>query len=294
MKRLYILIVITVILTGNPRSSRSQDIEVGIMLGVTEYMGELTKKHITFSKSKVGFGFLGRYYFDPRFNLKANLFFGMIEGDDADFSDYISYEFGSDDYWNAHWRNKRNLSFKSNILDFSCQGEFNILPFISGQKKRNYTPYVVAGISIFHFNPKAEFEGTWYELKPLGTEGQNVNGGPKPYSLTQVSFPYGIGFKYSIRTMWVFGFEITQRITFTDYLDDVSGTYWDKYEIQAAADENGHIAASLSDRASENNRDPMTPGMNRGNPDKKDTYFWAGFTVSKTFSRRVFYKFNNR
>lgn len=273
------------IMLFNSKISNSQDKEIGLMVGVTEYLGELTKKHITYSHSKIGFGVLGRYYFNPRINLKGSLFFGMIEGDDLDWNNYEDFEFKSDEWWNTNWRDKRNLSFKSNIWDASLQLEFNILPFVSGHRIRNWTPYVYTGISLFHFNPKAEYNGTWYALQPLGTEGQNVDtvGAPEPYSLTQISIPYGIGFKYSTRSLWVIGFEVTQRKTMTDYMDDVSGVYWDKDQIeQNAPGDDGAIARALSDRATESNRSEMKAGMNRGNPDKLDTYFWVGFTLSKT------------
>ena len=96
----------------------------------------------------------------------------------------------------------------------------------------------------FRFNPKAQpnegwaedyknlFEDgeDWVELKPLGTEGQNLpdvlrdlNDLPDPYALTQISIPIGVGVRYTLADRWDLRLEVGLRNTFTDYLDDVGG-----------------------------------------------------------------------
>src|SRR5690606_12330211 len=59
----------------------------------------------------------------------------------------------------------------------------------------------------------------------IGTEGQHAGYTDRQYSNVAMCFPIGVGFKYWVRPGMNFGFEIANRITTTDYLDDVSTTY---------------------------------------------------------------------
>jgi hypothetical protein len=169
---------------------------------------------------------------------------------------------------------ERNLSFRSNIFEASSQLELNFLPYITGSKEKNYfTPYIFAGLAVFHFNPKAEYNGEWYALQPLSTEGQGTSlSNQKPYSLTNVSIPFGFGFKYSVGDYICVGAEWGLRKTFTGYIDDISTTYPDP--IALAADK-GQIAAILSDRSiKEKGETYNNSGLQRGN-DRPDWYSFA-------------------
>jgi hypothetical protein len=56
----------------------------------------------------------------------------------------------------------------------------------------------------------------------------------------------GIGFKYTIDRRWGISLEYGFRYTFTDYIDDVSKTYYDR---DALAEYRGDLAAALSDKS---------------------------------------------
>ena len=74
---------------------------------------------------------------------------------------------------------KRNLSFKSSIIEIGPIIEVNFFPYKLGQADTELakfgTPYFFAGITYMRMNPKAEYEGEWIELQPLGTEGQGTS-----------------------------------------------------------------------------------------------------------------------
>lgn len=252
---------------GFAAASYAQDIEGGIMIGITEYQGDLSPKQITFSQTKPSFGILGRYYFGPRVDVKANIYYGWIEGTDKDNDQY--------------WAKRRDLSFKSSVLDFGIQGELNMLPFISNSKRYRFAPYLFVGVNGYHFNPTAIDPQTnsSVDLAPLKTEGQGT-----AYSTWQLAIPYGIGLKYSIGNFWNVGIEIGQRKLFTDYLDDVSGKYptidYSKYSTSQSIrmTDPGY----LSDPA----KIPKNESMKqRGNDGKDDMYLFAGFTITKTIRR---------
>ncbi|MBC8464408.1 MAG: hypothetical protein H8D62_01900, partial [Bacteroidetes bacterium] len=84
------------------------------------------------------------------------------------------------------------------------------------------------------------------ELQPLGTEGQHSTHYPEkdPYMLQQFAIPLGVGFKLSLGEKFSMVAEYGIRKTFTDYLDDVGGTYADPQFLYME----NPTAANLSDR----------------------------------------------
>ena len=160
---------------------------------------------------------------------------------------------GSDEKSAELSRASRNLSFSSNVWEASLQLEFSLLTENRGKRYifqrnsiwNNMNIYLFGGIAGFKFNPKAELDGTRHELQPLNTEGQGLEGAPEPYKLTSLAIPMGLGFKYYLTRNWNVGFEAGFRYTFTDYLDDVGGVYYDNDLIRAAT---GDVAATLADR----------------------------------------------
>jgi len=179
-------------------------------------------------------------------------------------------------------RRGRNLSFDSPIYEAGFQIEFNLLPYRVWMKKNASTPYIFAGFSGFHFNPTAVLNGTVHELQPLGTEGQGLPGYPERYSLYSYAIPMGGGIRLSLSRQVNIGMEVGARMTFTDYLDDVSGYYPDLTMLG----EISPVAADLSYRAPEYDsflliNDPE--GGRRGSPDVNDYYLFAGLTISYNF-----------
>jgi hypothetical protein len=96
------------------------------------------------------------------------------------------------------------------------------------------SPYLLAGVGIFHFNPEACINNSWVLLQPLHTEGQGFKEYPNrpPYKLTQFNFPVGIGIRYELSALLNLRLEIIHRILLTDYLDDVSTRYVDPLAFQ--------------------------------------------------------------
>ncbi len=264
---LFVLLFLTSIFT-----LKAQDKEAGLLLGVSQYQGDLSKSDYTLSETQPSFGGLFRYYFNPKINLKASISYGWLSGDDANYAD------------EDRFRKKRNLSFKTHLLEGSVQAEYNILPFVSNSRLYKWAPYVFTGISVFNFNPKTEHKGSTVDLQPLGTEGQGTAGRPDKYSRTQISIPFGGGIKYSVGGGWNIGLEFGLRKTFTDYIDDVSDSYSDQY-----AGPDAELAADVADRSEEIDRfdnQAFEGGDGRGNPDLDDWYSQLGFTITKTFRKQ--------
>ena len=165
---------------------------------------------------------------------------------------------GDDRLTKEQFRHNRNLHFKSNIFEINTNIEFAYAFGRHGNKyhikntfKRRYKAYTSyiyfsVGIGGFYYNPKALYKGKWVALQPLGTEGQGLVGGPgKKYMRVSVSVPFCVGYRMAISKRWTVGLEYNFRKTFTDYIDDVSKTYYpDKAYFKQ---EKGTVATYLSD-----------------------------------------------
>ena len=190
-------------------------------------------------------------------------------------------------------RYERNLSFRSTISEFAVLAEIHPL-FIFVKYDENstiprYSPYIVAGVGFFSFNPQAKLLNRWVDLQPLSTEGEGFAEYPnrKPYSLHQVNVPLGIGVKYELSSMLNVRAECVYRILFTDYLDDVSTTYVDPtlYSNYFSGTKLTN-ALLLNDRQYELDPTHITiPGAQRGNSKNNDAYFTFNLKIGLILGR---------
>ena len=236
----------------------SQTNEIGIFIGESIFHGDVGKEFNSLN-SETGntFGFTYKRNFDYYLSLSIGIKHGQI--------------FAIDKNSNDPFKQNRNLSFKSNITDFSLISELNFRPYLSRNEDVFYTPYLYTGISRFIFNPRGmDSGGTWYNLMPLGTEGQQSGffPGRPPYKLSGIAIPLGFGYKIKALNFLTLIIEMGFRITFTDYLDDVSTTYIDNVYLQG-------IASELADKS------PLgqPEGAQRGNPYNTDKFGFFGISI---------------
>lgn len=187
-------------------------------------------------------------------------------------------------------RNNRNLSFRTNIFTASVHYEYSVIEekvksrYARKGKKFPLNIYFFGGMGFFYFNPEAKYyDGKWYKLKPLNTEGQGLAGSEgKDYPLFQFCVPLGIGFKFPINREWSIGIEYSITKTFTDYIDDVSTTYYDNDAIRAAY---GDVAAYFADPSTTPTREApikggTKAGEKRGETTYNDSFMFAWLHVS--------------
>jgi len=258
------------VLTLTVRPLRAQNSEVGACVGTMFYLGELNPSKI-FANPELAAGLIYRYNISPRWALKADFLFGKVSASDA--------------FTNGGY--ERNLSFYSPITEFSIVAELNFLKLYNTVGQNHFSPYIFAGATIFSFNPMAQYkDGTIYELQCLGTEGQGLEGMPEKYSLTHFAIPFGIGLRVNIGKYVCLGAEWGLRYTFTDYLDDVGGRYYDNDLLR---EQRGDIIADMADRTpelfdAEGNALPRhREGEQRGNSTTFDIYSFAGATLTVKF-----------
>lgn len=204
-------------------------IQLGIVNGMTDVGGS--------KKGKANSGFSGDFTFKET-NLSAGLYatatykdfiagtlnfgIGQVEAADSNLKGTKSNF--------AEGRYVRNLSFRTNIFEIGLGAELHPLlmfDYIEREPPR-LSPYVLGGFSWIKFNPKAQLNGTWYELEPLRLEGQGFAEYPdrKRYKRNSFAVPYGVGLRYEATQFLNIRLELVKHSLFTDYLDDVSQENW--------------------------------------------------------------------
>lgn len=285
-------------------------------IGATNFLGELGGANqeaqdlfLDFDANSMRFAFAGgyRYKLNEIVSLRGGLTYARIYGSD---------EFSGDPH-----RRSRNLSFRSPLVELSAVGEVFFIREKTSNRYRvrgirgalgsGMSAYVFGGLAGVWFNPRGEFNGQWYSLHALKTEGQGLSytnpttgevvNGPDPYRRITMALPFGIGAKYSVNRNVSISFEYGFRLTFTDYMDDVSGRYFDPMVI---ADANGGLGTNNGDAAfyfsnpaipvekedgtafTAGGLQPWNTREQRGDATTNDTYMFAVLAFNYKFTSR--------
>lgn len=271
------------------------------------------------------------YHFRRKLNFRGNLAFAQIGADDV-----LSKDLN---------RKNRNLNFKSSVLELSAIVEYYFAKPMTGNKFNlkdvqghklaphilaHWGVYVMSGVGGFYFNPKGKnnkiynsephqnssFSSTpnneWHKLRKLRTEGQGLDENPtkwkngKTYSPVQLCIPVGFGLEKAFNGDMGLKIEAGFRYTTTDYLDDVSGVFFNREAIIANG---GEIAGVMSGTSSGLSRpymafaDPGDPVLNNAvggdlivntNPSdpRLDTYGTRIYDIIETSSDEGFQRGN--
>jgi hypothetical protein len=251
------LIVILILLLSLPsvgQKSSQTDFEVGPTGGVSWYNGDLNpRRYFDRQYMHEAYGLSVRRNINQRFAFRGQFMMGTLSADDALATDPFQVT--------------RNLNFSTPIYEVSGVIEFNFLTFDALITKYRFSPYSFFGLGGFYFNPTTQIEGNIYELQPLATEG-------KSYSRFNVSIPFGMGVKLALTDRLIVSADWGMRKTFSDYIDDVSGTYPLAGEIDG-------LAEDISDRSlKQSGPDGTNWGTQRGDQVYKDWYSFVGLTFA--------------
>ncbi|MHA8061557.1 hypothetical protein PQG22_09800 [Aquirufa beregesia] len=151
---------------------------------------------------------------------------------------------GDDNYFDPAGRFEpsygRNLHFRTDMQELSLIGIYEILGNEENlPKRRTLSPYVYVGLSGLYFNPQAR--------KPVTDLDANGNPIQKPfedwqtyknegveYSKITGAIPFGFGIRYKLNHSFDIGFDFGYRISFSDYLDDVTDNRYDFVQSRLA------------------------------------------------------------
>ncbi|MBI2269462.1 MAG: hypothetical protein HYU69_03795 [Bacteroidetes bacterium] len=168
--------------------------------------------------------------------------------------------YGSDNLTQEPIRRNRNINFRSPVIELSTQVEF----FVNKEKQGS-----LYRIKNARGARRLDLQG--YLFAGIGF------GGPKKYAPFTMSFPFGAGGKYGLDNKWSIGLEIGLHYTLSDYLDDVSGVYYDNNKILQAK---GTAAAYLADPQLGNIPSQSLAGQERGHSNHADAFMFAVVNVN--------------
>lgn len=254
--------------------------------GTSSYFGEL-KNPGDYIDARPNINLGLELYVSRRVSTRAEITWFQLAGSDSKANDD---------------RIERNLSFRANNFEINWCGLVNLTP--NGRRfyqRPSLNLYAFGGIGILYSNPQALYQGDWVSLRPLKTEGVS-------YSAFQPVIPFGLGIKIKQSPFFNICIEGGYRLTFTDYLDDVSVK---RYPDPATL--SSDLSRALSDRRKERDPNyPVAPGIGvRGNPTTNDGYFLLNVKLEyylpvnflagnssqqKMFKskRKAFYRYNKR
>ena len=238
-------------------------------LGGKKGIGKNFIKDLNWKNTKLSYGVYLVGMYQSKIGIRVEGTFGSVTGYDSILKKPENPSTG---------RYERNLSFKSKIADFQLAVEIHPLMFKNyDEEPPVFSPYAIAGVGYYLFDPQAKLNGQWYALQPLKLEGQGFKEYPdrKSYKLSQFNFAAGLGLRYEINDMFNARFELVHRFLTTDYLDDVSTNYIDPNLFYNYLPTNlAAIAQQLYNRKNELNPSDVTNiGDQRGDPKDKDAFF---------------------
>ncbi|WP_295127281.1 DUF6089 family protein [uncultured Chitinophaga sp.] len=245
--------------------------ELGFTVGGAHYFGDINTRYAV-NAIKPTVGIYYRKYFNDYVGARLHFRYAQL---------------GYSDVYNTNdFQKSRNLSFNTDIYELAAQGDFNFFQFEPGSTEYRFTPYFTGGMSIFHHNPYAMYQGTKYFLQPMHTEGQGSAAYPDRKEYSRISYAYliGGGVKYNINARLNLGVEVLYRFTGTDYLDDVSTTYIGVENFALTPAGTPSMAAILQDRSSAVGETIGVAGRQRGNSRDRDHFASIEITFGILFT----------
>jgi hypothetical protein len=194
-------------------------------------------------------------------------------------------------YFSAIGRFERNLHFRTSINEIFVGIELHPLTIIFSNSSRplpRLSPYIVAGIGGLRFNPQANIDNRWVDLKPLRLEGQGFAEYPdrRQYTGNAIIIPFGAGLKFDVSKKVILRAEVLRRTTNSDYLDDVSRGNWVDPILffNYLSPNNALLASRLYNRSTVIN--PPRDTRPRGNESNNDVYWNAQVRLGIALNRK--------
>ena len=271
--------------------------EVIIQIGASGFLGDLGGRNLIgtdFSPvdlelacTRPALSFAYRYKLSKLINLHTSFNYLLLSGDDK-----LTKEI---------YRNNRNLNFKSNVYELSTRIEFSLSSVkhsriyslrrsLNKTNRRMYYEFICfIGVGGFYFNPKGKNQntGSYVGLYNLHTEGQGLQDGPKQYKRVALSIPIGVAIRTIINKDWAIGIEFNYRKTFTDYIDDVSTSYYDKSLLNQSYGSESGLMADQSKGDINGASLPAADGTRAQRGDKnKDSFMSIQITIGRFISTK--------
>ena len=261
--RLSLLLSIIIVCFNIHGQRFQQKWTLGVFTGVSQYVGDIYTPLEKMDSTVIpAIGFSAMYHANNRIGIVA---YGQITGVQAADSNSK----------NPYWK-ERNLSFKSILLEGGARLEFAFLPYQVNMRTAAWAPYLSVGAFFSTFNPTTVFRGDKIQLSDYGTNEVNQ------YPLVMFGPTLGGGFKYNYKQNYTIGIHFDYKYTNTDYLDDISGNYFNPSDLLGSDD--SEITLILHDRSLEKDGKGLADERKRRDRDNRnDRYFTLSVFGTYTF-----------
>ncbi len=277
--------------------------EIGMWGGGAIYGGgDIKHKYAPLpSTIEYSFGGYGQFNFNSRFSLKGTLYYSEISihniwatGLFSGTSPLMSYDENYNEFTAAG--NSYPVHFWTKMGIAEVEGLWHLRPYqLSTGKTSRIIPTLGLSLGMIYFNTyryaytnqgNKEAYSDYvarmknehlYNLRDLGSEGQNYLPGAKPYS--PIAFNVGTSFSLTyLRKRWAFKGEMKAVYTSTDYLDDYGPGVWfggDYDAMRAAAYDKlpGITESDMNKISNYSLKDKIAPNAPRSTNGLNDWYF---------------------
>ncbi|MFV0158592.1 DUF6089 family protein [Empedobacter falsenii] len=239
--------------------------ELGVFAGGANVIGDIGKANYinplptkTEPGGKIYFpismGALYRFNINPQMGFRANVSYSKVGASDHRSKEYYKLE--------------RNKNFRNNIVEGSLMFEYNFFN-INDDQETAQSPYIFFGVGAFSAKGKEyDYDSTVSTEYPSGKiiEKSKYN--------TDLSIPFGVGYKVRFNYSWILSFETGVRYTNVDYIDYNTGKFTS--EFKEAVDNGAFSSDEYSKRQ-------------YGNLSNKDWYVLTGISLTYSFGRPACY-----
>ncbi len=247
--------------------------EVGVKAGTAKYFGEMATQFLDVDDFRWSFGVYGQYNISRWFSARLTLAYNRIAGEDVTDSD-LGRRRRLGNFRNDIIDGAATVHFHLLQYGISKGEKFSPSIYIGvgafynnpisriflGTDESSGDPlwYTTSGALTDDQIKEQGADVVWIPMQPIGTEGQTTgidnpdfdpNGSqdiirtpPDQYKKWNLTIPMGINLDFLINKRWTLGLDIAFRYTSTDYLDDVSGYYFDRTNFhQSIVNANGTV-----------------------------------------------------
>jgi Domain of unknown function (DUF6089) len=176
----------------------AQNFEIGLILGVTGYNGDvdIEAKNVS-STLQPGIGIVGKYRLSNHLLLRGQLLSSKLSASEKNHS--------------LTWRQLRGFEFHTQLTELTGMLEWEVF-----QKNRT-SFFVFGGAGATFFKPTTNYnEPNPYIVTDINTDAK------ANFSKITAVIPVGLGVKYELKNNFYLSFEAGVRTVFTDYLDGIS------------------------------------------------------------------------
>ena len=207
---LYALMIMVFIQEAVNAQTNIQKFQIGIQAGAFIYEGDLTPSPVgSYRTLRPAFSLFASKLMSSSLAVRGNLAFGMLRGNDAAYS-------------NPEYRQHRNFSFRTPIVELSAIAEWN--PFSRNYASKGFVPYLFAGGGISLLKISRDYSGFDAGYFGENSELPNSIAADAAHSTPRVLLvlPIGVGARYYLSDRIGLTAETSYRIMSNDYLDGFS------------------------------------------------------------------------